>query len=158
MKDEGCGTFTECTNCASITSCCACFDQINAPSLNKEELETIKNIVQNSDFYDAIDGNLFTLKTKDNKCIFYVNDKCLIYDNRPTDCKLYPFDIMKIEQKYYLVLCILHCINYEQFQSNNYNIDSLINDIVPWIDEFTDERNFSKIKKKAYKTIKEIKL
>lgn len=158
MNNNKCGTFLECTNCNTNPVCCSYFDEINPPCLNKEELEKIKKIIGKDNFYNTLDQNLFTLKTNGDNCIFYNDNKCRIYDNRPTDCKLYPFDIMKIKQKYYLILYTLHCINNEQFQNNNYNIDSLVNSIIPWIEDFTDERNFTKIKKKGYKIIKEIKV
>jgi len=158
MNNDKCGTFSECTNCNSNPVCCSYFDEINPPSLNKEELDNIKDIIGNDDFYNILDENLFTLKTNGNNCIFYNDNKCGIYDNRPLDCRLYPFDIMQIEEKYYLVLYVLSCINYDNFQNNTSSIDSLINDFAPWIESFTDERNFTKIKKKEYKIIKEIKL
>lgn len=77
---------------------------------------------------------------------------------RPVDCRLYPFDIIKSNDRYYLILYLLNCINYESFYIENHNIDSLINDITTWISEFTDEQNYTKMKTKKYTIIKEIKI
>lgn len=74
------------------------------------------------------------------------------------DCRLYPFDIIKNNDRYYLILYLLNCINYAFFYAENPNIDSLINDVISWINEFTDEQNFTKMKTKKYETIKEIKI
>ena len=156
MTKDGC--FEHCTNCNSDISCCYNFDMINAPVLNKHELERIKEFINSEDFYNAFSDNLFSLKTIGNKCIFYQNNKCLIYDIRPVDCRLYPFDIIKSNDRYYLILYLLNCINYESFYIENHNIDSLINDITTWISEFTDEQNYTKMKTKKYTIIKEIKI
>lgn len=156
MTKDGC--FEHCTNCNSDISCCCNFDVINAPVLNKQELERLKQFLNSDDFYNVLGNNLFSLKTIGNKCIFYQNNKCLIYNIRPVDCRLYPFDIIKSNDKYYLILYLLSCINNKSFYVENHNIDSLISDVVSWINEFTDEQNYTKMKTKKYATIKEIKL
>ena len=56
----------------------------------------------------------FNINTINNKCIFY-DGKCKIYNNRPYDCRLYPYDIKKINEKFFLVLYKLDCIEYENF-------------------------------------------
>lgn len=151
------GTFHHCSNCSGKVVCCSYFDQINAPVLNKEELQEIKNLILMDDFYNILDKNLFSLKLNGKNCIFYIDSKCSIYNNRPIDCRLYPFDIIKIEKKYYLILYLLECINYESFLHEKIDVEALINDVIPWIDEFTDEKNFTKMKNKKYRIIREIK-
>jgi len=39
----------------------------------------------------------------------------------------------------------------------NPEIDNLIQSVMPWIEQFTDERNYTKMKKLKYEVIKEIK-
>lgn len=99
---------------------------------------------------------MFNLKTIEGKCIFLKNGKCSIYQNRPIDCKLFPFDIIKQNSNYYLILYLLNCYDYSNIQEEMSNLDNLINSIIPWIEKFTDERNYTKMKKLKYKIIKEI--
>lgn len=156
MKKDG--TFQHCTNCSSNPICCSNFNKINAPALNREELQKIKQFVENEEFYNRLEENLYSIKIKEDKCIFYRNNKCIIYDNRPIDCRLYPFDIIKLEDKYYLILYLLECINSKNLEEEHSRIDSIIGDVIPWINQFTDERNFTKMKDKKYKIIKEIQI
>lgn len=155
MSDLGC--YQNCTNCTLSGECCSHFDRINPPVLNKEELIKIRNFISKNDFYKKISDNLFQLKVENDKCIFYKNGKCSIYNYRPTDCKLYPFDIIKDGLNYYLVLYLLDCIDTEKMLKENIEMDNLVDSVIPWIEQFTDERNYTKMKKIKYKVIKEIK-
>lgn len=154
MKKEG--TFNNCTNCNLCINCCMEFDKMNSPVLNKEEVELISK--DYNDFSISIKDNLYRLKTVDNKCIFYIDDRCIIYNNRPLDCRLYPFDIIKKDNKYLLVLYKLNCIDMDSFINNIYLIDSIIEKIKPWIVEFTNEDNFTMMKQYDYIVVKEILL
>ena len=148
------GTFDKCTNCKNCINCCMKFDKINSPTLNKEEIELISK--DYNDFYVKISDNLYRLKTIDNKCIFYNDNKCNIYKDWPLDCKLYPFDIIKKDNDYLLILYKLECINVDFFINNSYLIDSIIEKIKPWIDEFTDESNYTLMKDYEYIVIKRL--
>ena len=156
MENTKRGCFNICSNCMLDINCCSVFDKINSPVLNKEELIKIREFLKNDNFYDVIDENLFKLKVKNNKCIFLNNGKCTIYNYRPIDCKLYPFDIIKKDSKYYLILYSLNCIE-NKIEYETKSINSLIDSLYPWIDDFTDERNYTKMKTLKYKIIKEIK-
>ena len=151
------GCFTQCTSCPTKGGCCASFNKINSPTLNKDELNNIKKRIKNDQFYKKINENLFQLKVKNKKCIFYQNNNCIIYHERPIDCKLYPFDIIKKDENYYLIIYLLDCININNFITENHNIDRLVNLVTPWIENFTDKRNFTKMKKLNYRIIKKIK-
>ena len=156
MVNNGC--YENCTNCNSEIVCCSYFDKINAPVLNKEELQRIKEFIKSDEFYNIMGDNLFSLKLDGNNCVFYQNDKCLIYDIRPIDCRLYPFDIIKIENKFYLILYLLSCIDYKHFYNESLKINPLIDNVIPWIKRFTDEQNYTKMKTKKYKIIRELDL
>lgn len=150
------GSFKICISCKFKGECCYSFDKINNPCLNEEELIQIKKNNENDNFFLKIDDGLFNLKTIRGKCIFLKNGKCSIYQNRPTDCKLFPFDIIKQNSKYYLILYSLNCYDNSNIQEDMSNLDDLINSIIPWIEKFTDERNYTKMKKLKYQIIKEI--
>jgi len=93
-----------CNNCTNI-SCCTGFD---APFLFKNDLTRLKKIGKEEDEYveDIIVSGLSvkSLKKKKNStnCIFWDEKKklCTIYEDRPFDCKMFPFDIMKINNEY----------------------------------------------------------
>lgn len=152
------GCYNNCTNCSSRSKCCSQFDRINLPVLNKNEIISIKKYTKNDDFYDTIDENIFSLRAINNKCIFYKNGKCKIYKVRPTDCRLFPYDIIRIDKKYYLVIYDIDCIDIEKFISENYCDEDLIKRIIPWIEDFTNSINYTKMKNYKYKIVKEINI
>lgn len=69
MNDNGC--FQHCSNCKLSSNCCENFEKINAPVVNQNEITKIKNNTNLDNFYENIDNKLYTLKLKDNKCIFF---------------------------------------------------------------------------------------
>ena len=114
--------------------------------------------MQCEEIKDVIDKNIFLLKAINNKCIFYKDGKCSIYKVRPTDCKLFPYDILRIGEKYYLVIYEIDCIDIEKFINENYCAEDLIKRIIPWIKDFTNNINYTKMKNYKYKIIKEINI
>lgn len=42
-------------------------------------------------------------------CLFYENDLCAVHEDRPVDCRLFPFDIIKDNNKFYWVVWKLNC-------------------------------------------------
>jgi Fe-S-cluster containining protein len=41
--------------------------------------------------------NFLSLKAYKGKCYFYDSGRCSIYEDRPLDCRLFPFDIVQAE-------------------------------------------------------------
>jgi len=81
-----------CKNCNA--NCC----KIVPPMIFKFE----KSLFENNTFFDKYeDQNVLLLKKYKNNCIFLKNDMCQIYDKRPFNCKMFPFDIKKIDDKLY---------------------------------------------------------
>ncbi|MBE6153948.1 MAG: YkgJ family cysteine cluster protein [Firmicutes bacterium] len=156
MQDIQNGCYDICTNCFADGNCCSSFDTINAPVLNKDELMQLIEVLKKDDFYDAVDDNLYKIRTNNNECIFLKNGRCSIYNFRPLDCKLYPFDIIKKDSKYYLVLYQLDCIEGYTIVDNFDCLDELIEKIKTWIVDYTDDRNYTKMRKLKYKVIKEV--
>ena len=156
MLDIQNGCYDVCNNCHIGGKCCSSFDKINAPVLNNDELIKIREMLNSDDFYEVVDRNIYKLKLNNNECIFLKNGRCLIYKNRPLDCKLYPFDIIKKDFKYYVVLYQLDCISDCKIVDDFNCIDDLIDKIKPWIEDYTDDRNYTKMKKLNYRIIKQI--
>ena len=55
---------------------------------------------------DGIKGKELQKKKDSFSCIFFdeQNIRCTIYENRPFDCEMYPFDIMWYENDYYWIV------------------------------------------------------
>lgn len=147
------GTYKQCSNCKLKDNCCNSFkDTIDNVMLHeKEYFNIIKkiNIKEPEKYFSKIDNEIYNIKTnKNGVCIFYKEGKCQIYENRPNDCKLYPFDIIRKDGDYYLILYKLKCINENKFVEESIRIEEIINDMIPWIDKYTDENNYPKLKQK----------
>lgn len=71
-----------------------------------------------------------TIKKKENstECVFWDGQtgKCQIYDVRPIDCKLYPFDIMKIDNIYHWI--VYSCNKESDWKWSEDHLQSLEND------------------------------
>lgn len=103
------GTYQFCTNCHSENKvCCCASDEIDMPVLLGNEVRQIQSSsIKNKKMKDFSHNigqtsiRQMRAKTydKDGKairaCHFYDVDahRCKIYDTRPTDCRLFPFDI-----------------------------------------------------------------
>ncbi len=73
--------------------CCSVKSFVPVP-VYPEQIQTIACISGLTDFYDKT-GDDYTLKTRENQyCIFFddIRKICKIYDVRPLDCLIYPFD------------------------------------------------------------------
>ena len=149
------GTYLQCTKCNKTNNCCCNFEKIDRPIISKDEKEKIELCYINNDnkkLFQELTNECFNINTINNKCIFY-DGKCKIYNNRPYDCRLYPYDIKKINEKFFLVLYKLDCIEYENFFEN---VGFLIEKIKPFINTFTDINYNSKLNELEYTIIKEI--
>jgi Fe-S-cluster containining protein len=67
----------------------------------KAEDQFLRNIIVNGDV-------IKTIKKKDNSttCVFWNEEKrlCEIYNDRPFDCKMFPFDVMWINNEYHWIV------------------------------------------------------
>jgi len=99
---------TLCGNC-NHKNCCT---DSAVPLVFSKDFEKIKKV--DSDYVDHLQtikiNNKFvqTVKKKKNstECIFW-NDftgGCKIYSSRPIDCRLYPFDIINIDDSYHWIV------------------------------------------------------
>jgi Fe-S-cluster containining protein len=95
-----------CNSCHAKT-CCS--DHL-PPFVSNEEFEKIKTSTGKDDFVTNRLINNATkhiMKTKDktDECIFFDSERgCTIYQDRPFDCKIFPFDIYKINGKFTWVI------------------------------------------------------
>ena len=151
MNNKRTGTYNHCSKCQEAF-CCKSFDKIDNPILFEDEVEKLRKLFD-IDKYLIKNRNSYCIKTVDNVCPFYKNG-CSIYEHRPRDCRLFPFDIDKIDGKYYLVLYNIKCLSKNV---ENENIDELINEFKDYAQEYTSPTLAKKVSNLPYKIIKEIK-
>jgi len=96
--------------CDSCTHQNCCTDSA-VPLVFSEELKKIKQIdpeyLKHIKRIKINNKHIVSIKKKENttRCI-YLNDetnRCTIYESRPMDCKMYPFDILFINNAYHWI-------------------------------------------------------
>lgn len=157
--DNNLGTFNLCSNCVGKDATCCCDPQVDSPMLLPNEAETISKKMQipKEDFCNKVDlakiNNDYSLKDlyqmkrikKDNSCYFYRNNQCTIYDIRPIDCRIFPYDI-KLEKdgNYYLVYyksdkCQIMNENLANIKMVSYNTRLFLRLLLPYLREWSDK-------------------
>jgi len=58
--------------------------------LLKEDIERIKELGFDYDYFVVNRDGWLRLKNRDGRCVFIDGNQCLIYENRPEGCKSYP--------------------------------------------------------------------
>lgn len=150
------GTYSHCSKCKIKKNCCCDFDdEIDNIVTTVRERDDILNRVGKSydKFFSKINDEAYNILNINGICPFY-NKGCTIYDIRPSDCKLFPYDIKKIGYKYYLILYDLPC--------GSSNVKEDVSDVIEIlktiINTYTDKKIEEKVSNFKYKIIKEIKL
>ncbi len=107
-KDLAQGTYDFCTECHNENKkCCCAAEDVDMPIILKNEADSLrrkrrklhefsKPIVTHSAKNNASIRQILSKETEGiTHCYFYncQENRCNIYDNRPTDCRLFPFDI-----------------------------------------------------------------
>ncbi len=93
-KEQGC-----CTN--SAVPLVFSSDLADLVSINKASDEFLHDRNVNGVLIKAINK-----KKNSNICVFWdeTNSRCSIYQQRPFDCRAYPFDVLKINGKYHWIV------------------------------------------------------
>ena len=89
-----------------------CCTNSSVPLVFPHDLNALKSIGKSGNEYlqqvTIKNKKVFALKKKNNSnvCVFWDEDKkmCSIYENRPFDCRAYPFDICLINGKYHWIV------------------------------------------------------
>lgn len=153
------GTFNLCSNCVGKSATCCCNPDVDSPMMLPNEAEEIskKTNLNKDDFSKKVEfskmyndntlKDLYQLKRQkhNNNCIFYKDNKCTIYDIRPIDCKLFPYDI-KLEKdgNYYLVYyksnkCQIMHENIKDIKLVSYNTRLFLRLLLPYLREWSDK-------------------
>ena len=70
--------------------------------ISNNDIEKIEKNGYNRNYFTKSKKGWLKLKNKDGKCIFHNGKICIIYDNRPEGCMLYPL-IFNREHKSFVV-------------------------------------------------------
>jgi len=150
------GTFNLCSNCVGKDTTCCCGLDVDSPMLLPNEAEVISKTLQieKRNFSDKIDlakiNNDYSLKDlyqmkrdkETNSCVFYKNNQCSIYDIRPIDCRIFPYDIkLENDGNYYLVYyqlekCQIMNENLKDIKMISYNTRLFLRLLLPYIREW----------------------
>lgn len=153
------GTFNLCSNCVGKNATCCCNPNVDSPMILPNEVEVISksmklnkeqfsNKVEFSKMYnDYALKDLYQMKRQNNSndCYFYKDNECKIYNIRPIDCRIFPYDI-KLEKdgNYYLVyyksdMCAIKEENNLSIKMVSYNTRLFLRLLLPYLREWTDE-------------------
>ena len=157
--DNNLGTFNLCSDCVGKSATCCCNPNVDSPMLLPKEVETISksmkldveqfaNKIDFSKMYkDYTLKDLYQMKRQENKnqCYFYRDNKCTIYEIRPIDCRIFPYDI-KLEKdgNYYLVYyksneCQIINEKMKDIKMVSYNTRLFLRLLLPYIREWSDK-------------------
>ena len=131
----------------TINCCCNC-EEIDMPILLPFEAENISRITKRSidSFAIKLTNNLYQMRRANDdekrECVFFQNSQCSIYANRPTDCRMFPFDFKEIDGEYWVIyynkVCQAIPSNKDEIEMCAHNMRPLLNIVLPYISECSD--------------------
>lgn len=144
------GTYSFCNSCVGRWDCCCNCNKIDMPIVLPSEARKIETVSrkQVQDFAIKLTNNLYQMRRtndkEENGCIFFVNNSCSIYDNRPIDCRLFPFDFKEIDGEYWLIyynsidICRALPTDIDEIKNYAHNIRPLLDMLLPYMSECSD--------------------
>lgn len=165
--DNNLGTFNLCHNCVNAKASCCSNPNVDSPMILPNEAKAIAKStkIKVEDFAKPVDfatmygdislKNLYQMKRQNgsNACYFYKNCKCSIYEERPIDCRIFPYDIkLESDGNYYLVYYLTDNCEIRNIDSNNlkkvsYNTRLFLRLLLPYLREWTDPYCSAKLTK-----------
>jgi Fe-S-cluster containining protein len=137
------GTFHICKGCKTPNGCCT-GNIIDRAILKPDEIRNIclETGLKSSVFSITTNNYFSNMKLIDNKCYFYKSNKCTIYNIRPLDCRLFPFDIKRSKNRelilvYYTTVCP-SLIDIDIYKNKALFLISCLGD---YLDEYTDHHS-----------------
>ena len=117
-----------------------------------------------NDFAKKLTNNLYQMKRDNNDdpnkgCIFFKNNSCTIYENRPIDCRLFPFDFKEIGGEWWLIyydninVCKALPKNKKDIDSCAHNIRPLLDMILPYMSECSDPIFSQRLQNQSFKEL-----
>ncbi len=144
------GTYKFCNSCVGKFDCCCNCNKIDMPIILPNEAKKIESTSRKpiESFAKKLTNNLYQMRRidddEDKGCVFFVNNSCSIYNNRPIDCRLFPFDFKEIDGEYWLIyyndieICKALPNDEEEIKSYAHNIRPLVDILLPYMSECSD--------------------
>lgn len=94
VLEVGCGAYSFCKGCPSDQNCCT-GKHVDKPVLTRDDIARISEVtgLDAREFCEKSQESLAVMRSVDDACHFYHEGRCSIYDARPIDCRLFPFDV-----------------------------------------------------------------
>lgn len=160
------GTFNFCEGCVGSFHCCCNDGKVDMPILLPSEVEKILTETgRNPEYFcENPEGNLFRMKrTEGSKgegsCVFFINNHCSIYENRPIDCRLFPFDFKEIDGEYWLgyysgdEVCRKLPKDASQIMACAHSLRPLLDIMLPYMSECTNPIFCERLKSQTFKKL-----
>ncbi len=150
------GTYVYCSQCKIEKNCCCDFEDgiDNVVTTVQEKQRIIDRVGMDAEqYFVPINETAFNIINQGAICPFYSNG-CTIYDIRPSDCRLFPYDLKELNDKYYLIKYDLPCGSINV----NDNVDEVVKSLLPIITTYTNKKIEEKVNKLKYKIVKEINI
>lgn len=154
MLDKNEGTYNHCSICKIKKNCCCDFDDSidNIVTTIYEKEQIIQRLGNSAEvWFSQINEEAFNILSNKGICPFYKNG-CTIYDIRPSDCRLFPYDLKEINNQYYLIKYNLPCGS----NKVNENVDNVVEVLKTIIKTYTNKKIEEKVNKLNYTIIKKI--
>jgi len=166
MKKDSTLSFKNLCNTCQDHSCCTTFA---SPLIFNSDLLKIKSVT-NEKFFEFIKVNdkkmMALTKKKDSSSCHFWDSKvgCRIYQHRPLECRMFPFDIHKIDNEYRWVVYTCNPNSDWQWAESYLQMletDPVFPELMENIEEFTDlsrmEENSGEIQY-PYKILRRIQI
>jgi Fe-S-cluster containining protein len=117
--------------------CIQCCLETEMP-LSKKDLEQIKRLGLDYDYFVVNKDGWLQLKNYNGRCVFNDDNQCSIYENRPEGCKLYPIIYDENEN---CPILDEDCPHRDEFKISKINVVILRSIVTRLKDEREIERN-----------------
>ena len=133
------GSFSFCEGCPAHSNCCT-GKTVDLPVLTPADAQTIseKTGIPRPEFCSETEGQLLTMRARaGGGCYFYRDGKCGVYDVRPIDCRMFPFDIDRMESgQLTTIVYSTACPKPTYALKHAGRVSELMGDLEPYLDEY----------------------
>lgn len=161
------GAYGFCEECVKRDrKCCCANEDVDMPILLPFEVDNIckNNKIAQQEFCESRSQNLFQMKRRPipgtglNGCYFYNGERCTIYNDRPIDCRLFPFDIAFLDGEYKLIYYTSICqscigLSSSEVEEFSHIIKPLLTLMQPFLSECTFTQYNEKLRLHNYKVV-----
>ena len=123
-----------------------------------------KHKINQIEFCESRSQNLYQMKrrpiagTNLNGCHFYDGQRCTIYNERPIDCRLFPFDIAFLEGEYKLIYYTSICpscvgLSASEIEEISHTIKPFLTLMQPFLSECTFTQYNEKLRLHNYRVV-----